>query len=1171
MLRQSSIHARFALIFLGCATLLAADKPQNIPNGDGLKQAWLQALYAVEPRSSTEFSAQNAAQNLKLSFEPSGTRLIHGDAALTLSLVGYGRGGNIKQPDAASIATTRNRVEYRRGALIEWYVNEERGLEQGFTLSTPPASSASGSLVLALEISGALHPKLVSASEVALLDSNDQAVLRYGDLKAWDARGRKLASRLGVEGGQVHLVVEDSRAVYPITIDPTVTQIVLTPSDGASSSRLGQSVAISGNTAVVGAPFEGGATGAAYVFVLSGGAWSQQAKLTASDGASGDQFGTSVSLDGQTAVIGATGNSGQGAAYVFVQSGSTWTQQAKLTASDGASGDQFGISVAISGATAVVGASASASNQGAAYIFTFAGSTWSQQAKLTASDAASGDQFGGSVSLSGTTAVAGAMGKSRSQGAVYVFTSSGTTWTQQAKLTASDGVSGDLFGYSIAVSGNTLLAGAPVKNCQFNCGTPSAGGLGGAYVFAFSDSSWSQQAELASSDGGGGFGYSVAVSGTTAIVAENYNNSSLMGAAFAFVQSGSDWTQQAKLTASDLVVGNGLTAAAVSGNLALFGVPEKNGNRGEAYVFVQTGTAWTQQAELTAADATSADSFGGALAVNGNTALIASPTKASNQGAVYVFVRSTTDGTWSQQAKLTVPGAASFGQAVALSGDTAVIGATDTAYVFARSGTSWTQQAKLAGSDAITGDRFGGAVAVDGGTAVIGAAAHNNFLGAAYVFVQSGASWTQQAKLTASDAAANDQFGTSESVSGDTILTGVPSKNSAQGVVYVFVRSGTTWAQQAELTASDGVAPDNFGRAISLNGDTALVGAYLKNKGTGAAYIFVRSDTTWTQQAELTAIDPAAGAVFGIAVSIDGGLALVGAYKGNGGLGEAYVFAQSGTNWTTSMQLKAANGMTGDSFGQQVSISGGTVIVGAQNHAGGEGAVYVFPFPTLPSSGLVNAASFAHTVAPGSIASMFGTNFANSTGAASVKPLPDTLNNVSILVNNNPAPLIFVNQLQANFQIPFETQPGMATVVVTANGLDSQAATVNVTAEAPGIFITGTNQAVVLNPDNSLAESGSPAKVGSVVVMYVTGLGPLDHPLPTGSPASNNPLSNATVVPTVTIGGANAVVQFAGMSPGFVGLGQINMVIPKLATGTYPVVVMQAGQSSNNPVMSVSQ
>jgi uncharacterized protein (TIGR03437 family) len=1164
MLQLSWIHARFFLTFSASAMLLAGAEPRSVPNSAGLKQAWLQAMYAAEPDCSHGFTAQNAAQNLRLSFGSSETRVIHDNRAFTLRLRGYGPG---------VLSSSGNRVEYHRGLLTEWYVNEASGLEQGFTFSERPESSGNRPIEIALQITGSLHPKLRSAGEMELLDSDNHSILRYADLKAWDAKGQKLASRLAVEGDQVRLIVEDAGAVYPVTIDPTVTQIMLTPSDGAGSASLGQSVAIDGTTAVVGAPSEGGLTGAAYVFVLSGVTWSQQAKLTASDGVSGDQFGSSVSLSGGTAVIGAPGNSGQGAAYVFTTTGSTWTQQAKLTASDGAAGDQFGVSVAVSGASALVGASANASNQGAAYVFTSSGSAWTQQAKLTPADAAGGDQFGASVSLSGTTAVAGAAGKSGSTGAAYVFINSGTSWTQQAKLKASDGVSGDQLGFSVSVSGDTVLAGAPVKNCKFFCGTSRAVGVGGAYVFARSGSSWSQQADLVSSDGtpSDAFGSSVGVSGTTAIVLEGYNESLLTGSVFAFVRSGSSWIQQAKLLASDRVTGDGLTSAAVSGNFALFGAPGKNGGQGEAYVFAQTGTNWTQQAELRASDATSADNFGSKIAVNGETALVSSPTKASNQGAVYVFVRSTSDGTWSQQAKLTVPGTASFGQSVSLSADTAVIGATDTAYVFVRSGTSWTEQAKLVGSDSVTGDRFGGAAAVDGDTAVIGASALNNFLGAAYVFVRSGTTWTEQAKLTASDAAPNDQFGSSESVSGDTILTGVPSKNSAQGVVYVFVRSGTAWTQQAELTASDGVAPDNFGRAISLSGDTALVGAYLKAGGEGAAYVFVRSGTNWTQQAKLLAADSATGAIFGISVSLDGDLALIGAPDKANKQGAAYVFARSGATWTQFMELTAAGGAVGDSFSAAVSLSEGTVIVGAPGHAGGEGAAYVFPFPTLPSSGLVNAASFAHTVAPGSIVSAFGTNFANSNGSASETPLPYKLNGVSIYVNSTPAPLIFVGQFQANFQIPFETKPGTATVVVTANEAESLTAMVNVSAVAPGIFVAGTNQAVVLNPDNSLADSASPAKVGSVVVMYVTGLGPLDHPLPTGSPASNNPLSNATVLPTVTVGGANAVVQFAGMSPGFVGLGQINMVIPKLATGTYPVVVTQGSQSSNNPVMSVTQ
>ena len=298
-------------ILVTCATLLAASEPQNIPNRDGLKQAWLEATYAIEPG----FTAQNAAQNLKLSFGSSETKLVHGDAAVALRFVGYGRAGQLQPPTAALISSSKNRVEYRRSALIEWYVNDARGLEQGFTVSERVPGN--GPVEIALQMSGAVQPRLVSSSEIALLDSEGRATLRYGDLRAWDARGQRLDSRLVVDSNDmVRLIVEDAGAVYPVTIDPTVTQIVLTPSDGASSARFGQSVAISGNTAIVGASFAGGQTGAAYVFVFSNGAWSQQAKLTVVGGSSADLFGTSVSLDGQTAVIGASGNNTtQGAAF----------------------------------------------------------------------------------------------------------------------------------------------------------------------------------------------------------------------------------------------------------------------------------------------------------------------------------------------------------------------------------------------------------------------------------------------------------------------------------------------------------------------------------------------------------------------------------------------------------------------------------------------------------------------------------------------------------------------------------------------------------------------------------------------------------------------------------------------------------------------------------------
>ena len=232
---------------------------------------------------------------------------------------------------------------------------------------------------------------------------------------------------------------------------PPTEQTKLLATDGASSDNFGEPVSVSEDTVVVGAVLDddnGTSSGSAYVFIRSGTTWTQQAKLTASDGAADDFFGFSVSVSGDTAVVGARfeddKGSNSGSAYVFVRSGTTWTQQAKLTASDGAADDNFGDSVSVSGDTVVVGASGDDGNKGSAYVFVRSGTTWSQQAKLTASDGAVGDIFGISISVSGDTTVVGAAFDGDNgdfSGSAYVFIRSGTAWTQQAKLTASDGES----------------------------------------------------------------------------------------------------------------------------------------------------------------------------------------------------------------------------------------------------------------------------------------------------------------------------------------------------------------------------------------------------------------------------------------------------------------------------------------------------------------------------------------------------------------------------------------------------------------------------------------------------------------------------------------------------------------------------------------------------------
>ncbi|MHC5543864.1 FG-GAP repeat protein, partial [Singulisphaera rosea] len=275
----------------------------------------------------------------------------------------------------------------------------------------------------------------------------------------------------------------------------------ITASDGTAGGGFGSSVAISGNILVVGVgsgALIDNSPGAAYVYVASGNAWNQVAKLTASDSAAGNRFGSSVAISGNTIVVGAPeamvgSNSGQGAAYLFTLTGSSWTQATELTAGDGVAHDLFGSSVAISGNTILVGAEDATATQGtlfsppgpgAVYVFTGAGSSWTQAARLAASDGASGNQFGESVSLSGNTAAIGAANTT------YIFTGTGAGWSQEAELSPTGGAPFSGFGGSVSLSGDTVVVGAPASTVGQN----SSQGM--VYIFTRSGSSWSQAAAL---------------------------------------------------------------------------------------------------------------------------------------------------------------------------------------------------------------------------------------------------------------------------------------------------------------------------------------------------------------------------------------------------------------------------------------------------------------------------------------------------------------------------------------------------------------------------------------------------------------------------------------------------------------------------------------------------
>ena len=350
-------------------------------------------------------------------------------------------------------------------------------------------------------------------------------------------------------------------------------------------------------------------------------------------------------------------------------------------------------------------------------------------------------------------------------------------------------------------------------------------------------------------------------------------------------------------------------------------------------------------AKLTASDGAAGDKFGSSAGLSGDTLVLGAPFDGpADRGSVYVFVRSGTG--WTQQARLVADDAVdgdNFGVAVAVLGDTIVVGAersdplgsdSGAAYVFTRSGSNWTQLQKLVAGSGGLGQRFGNVVAISGETIVVAARSDDS----AYVFVRSGSSWTQQVKLFAKDAVGSLQFGESVGIDGDTVVIGAvldPTLGTQAGSAYVFVRSGSTWSQQAKLLASDGAALDHFGSAAAISGDTIAVGADLADipvAGVGAAYVFVRSEATWTQQAKLLPVDWGSGDAFGTGVGLSGDTLLVGAFKEDNSAvdsGAAYIFVRSGANWTQQQKLKSSQPGALARFGNAVAIGGATVLVAA--------------------------------------------------------------------------------------------------------------------------------------------------------------------------------------------------------------------------------------------------
>lgn len=368
----------------------------------------------------------------------------------------------------------------------------------------------------------------------------------------------------------------------------------------------------------------------------------QEIKIQPNDASNGDSFGQSVDCWQDFVVVGSPKNLGIGSAYIFEKSGINWNQIAKLTASDGAFGDDFGFSVAIETEIVVIGSQNQ--NTGTAYVFQQQVSTWNEIAKLTPSDGQQFDKFGNSVSVSGNFIAVGSRendSNGNNSGAVYIFEKINNTWIQTEKLLASDGVANDNFGTSVEIENNFLVVGASRKS-------DLGGNSGAAYVFKKIGSSWIEETKLLANDGQAGafFGNSVSISDSTVLVGalRDMKNGIPEGSAYIFQKNGNTWSQEIKLEGADINSNDFFgTSVEISNDFAFVGTQwgaENGVHSGTTYIFKKSGTVWNFDSKLSASDGASLDQFGVSVAFSNNNLVIGAnfdDDNGTNSGSAYIY------------------------------------------------------------------------------------------------------------------------------------------------------------------------------------------------------------------------------------------------------------------------------------------------------------------------------------------------------------------------------------------------------------------------------------------------------------------------------------------------------------------------------------------------------
>jgi hypothetical protein len=534
---------------------------------------------------------------------------------VTVTLSAMGREGDLRPLAAVAPAMHQGRIEYARDGLTEWWVVEGRGMQQGFDVPVRPEGSGR-LLALSLDVSGDLSPSVHERGQrVTLAAAGQPAVLSYKGLVAWDAIGRPLRAWMepGDQGGLV-ILVDDRGAHYPVTIDPLITDeiIEVTASDASAKSTFGLSVALDADTGAVGAPNRAGSKkneGSVYIIERDLGGtdnWGERTRIDASDADNGDRFGTAVAISGDTLVVGAPFNNdlGNASGSVYVherdQGGAdAWGEVVKLLPAAGDKNDQFGYAVAVAGD--VLAASSPKDKQGKVFIHgrdQGGPDAWGLVKVIQGSSASNGDRFGWHLALDGDLLVVGAPNDddaAKNAGAVYVFEQDlggADNWGERAKIVPSGGLKADQFGWRVDVFGSSVAVGATRSN---------DGGKGAGKAFLYErdlggSNAWGQFKQLRNDpvSAKDQFGSSVVVEGAALIIGAANDGSFANNGGSMRVNSQdqggtSNWGFVNEVGASNASSGDRFsTSADMDGTTLMVGAPLVDGagnDSGSVYIF----------------------------------------------------------------------------------------------------------------------------------------------------------------------------------------------------------------------------------------------------------------------------------------------------------------------------------------------------------------------------------------------------------------------------------------------------------------------------------------------------------------------------------------------------------------------------------------------------------